>query len=193
MFHSLADCSDPNCMKCNTNGCMKCSKLIMVDSRKCVMDCPQGYIHQWSSTSEFMGRICYPSNISNSIQTVFIGVVCGAILCFIIVFVGLLVFKRKQYKIHKKTIKESLIDDDYSKQEFFKQLDDLRPHAECFLHMLNDTRKQIRKLHVAGDSSAAKYYPIIRDLAKILILLNRPVELIEGPPHDWNRFVVINF
>lgn len=162
----------------------------MTDSRKCVDDCPNGYSAQWSSTPEFMGRIC-TLGITNSIQAIFIGVLCGAILCFLIVIFGIFVFKRKQYKIHKKSVKESLIDDEYDKNEFFKQLDDLRPQAEYFLHMLNDTRKQIRKLHVAGDNTAAaKYYPIIRDLAKILILLNRPVELIEGPPHDWNRLLL---
>lgn len=93
--------------------------------------------------------------------------------------------------MQKKSIKESLIDEEYDKNEFFKQLDELRPQAEYFLHMLNDTRKQIRKLHASGDNTAAaKYYPIIRDLAKILILLNRPVQLIQGPPQDWNRLLL---
>lgn len=163
----------------------------MTDTRSCVDECPTTHAQHWSTTSELMGRVCYPTNVTNSIQTVFIGIICGAVLCFVIVLVGVMVFKRKHQKLSKKSIKDQLIDDEYDRHEFVRQLDELRPHAECFLHMLNDTRKQIRKLHVSGDNTAsAKYYPIVRDLAKILILLNRPVELIDGPPHDWNRLLL---
>lgn len=192
MNFPIADCQQPNCLRCSSpHGCIKCTKFIMSDDRSCVEECPSGSIHQWSSTSELMGRVCYRTNVTNPLQTIVIGTLCGSILCFIIVLLGVLVFKRKQQKIHKKSIKESLIDEEYDKNEFFRQLDELRPHAECFLHMLNDTRRQIRKLHNAGDGTAsAKFYPIIRDLAKILILLNRPVELIDGPPHDWNRLLL---
>jgi hypothetical protein len=157
----------------------------------CVDECPKSYIQQWSSTSDLMGRTCVPSNVNNSIKTVMIGVACGALLCFIIVLLGVIVFKRKQQKMNRKSIKDQLIDDEYDRHEFLRQLDDLRPHAELFLFMLNDTRKQIRKSYISGDTTAsAKYYPIVRDLAKILILLNRPVELIDGPPHDWNRLLL---
>lgn len=188
---SFADCGDLNCLRCTISGCIKCSKFIVMDTRSCVDECPNTHALQWSTTSELMGRVCYPTNVTNSIQTVFIGVICGALLCFFIVLVGVMVFKRKHQKINKKSIKDQLIDDEYDRHEFIRQLDDLRPHAECFLHMLNDTRKQIRKLHVSGDTTAsAKFYPIVRDLAKILILLNRPVELIDGPPHDWNRLLL---
>lgn len=163
----------------------------MTDTRLCVDECPTTHAQQWSTNSDLMGKVCYPTNVTNSIQTVFIGIICGALLCFIIVLVGVMVFKRKHQKMSKKSIKDQLIDDEYDRHEFIRQLDDLRPHAECFLHMLNDTRKQIRKSHVSGDSTiAAKFYPIVRDLAKILILLNRPVELIDGPPHDWNRLLL---
>lgn len=153
-----------------------------MDTRSCVEECPSTHIQHWSTTSDLMGKVCYPSSISSSIQTVFIGVVCGAVLCFAIVLVGVLMFKRKHQKLNKKSIKDQLIDEEYDRHEFIQQLDELRPHSEVFLHMLNDTRKQIRKLHVSGDNTAsAKFYPIVRDLAKILILLNRPVELIDGP------------
>lgn len=171
---------------------MKCTKLILSDSKKCVDSCPSGYSEpQWSTESELMGRVCKKISMSNSFYAVFIGILCGAILCLLVVLVGVFIFRRKQQKIQKKSIKESLIDEEYDRNEFLKQLDDLRPQAEYFLHMLNDTRKQIRKLHLSGDNTAAaKYYPIIRDLAKILILLNRPVELISGPPHDWKTLLM---
>lgn len=160
-----------------------------MDTRNCVEECPADYIQRWSTNSDLMGRVCYPNNnVVNSIHTVFVGIVCGALLCFLIVFVGVIVFRRKHQKIHTKSIKDQLINDEYERHEFIRQLDELRPHAEYFLHMLNDTRKQIRKLHFSGDTQASsKYYPIVRDLAKILILINRPIELIDSPPHDWNR------
>jgi hypothetical protein len=138
-----------------------------------------------------MGQMCVPStSVYNSIQTVFVGIICGALLCFFVVFIGVIILKKRQQKLNKKLAKDQLINDEYDQLEFIRQLDDLRPYAEYFLFMLNDTRKQIRKSYLTGDTTAAaKFYPIIRDLAKILILLNRPIELIDGPPHDWNRLL----
>lgn len=164
----------------------------MPDSRLCVDECPSGYTQKWSSTSDLMGRICFSSpNVHNLMQTALIGIVCGALLCFLIILMGVVMFRRKQQKMHRKSTKDQLIDDEYDRHEFIRQLDELRPHAEYFLFMLNDTRKQIRRAYITGDTAAsARFYPIIRDLAKILILLNRPVELIDGPPHDWNRLLL---
>jgi hypothetical protein len=139
-----------------------------------------------------MGRICFPSpNIHGFMQTTFVGIVCGAFLCFLLILMGVVMFRRKHQKTQSKIAKDQLIDDEYDRHEFLRQLDELRPHAEHFLFMLNDTRKQIRKSYITGDTTtSAKYYPIVRDLAKILILLNRPAELIDGPPHDWNRLLL---
>lgn len=187
-FRSLPDCTTRDCLKCNESGCVKCPNFIMSETRLCVEQCPESHTSEWSTNSELMGRICTPNVINSSLHTVLVGIGCGAVLCFIIVFVGVMIVRRKHQKIQLKSIKNQLINDEYARHEFMRQLDELRPHAECFLHMLNDTRKQIRKSHVSGDAMAAsKYHPIIRDLAKLLILINRPVELIEGPPHDWNR------
>lgn len=163
----------------------------MKDSRECMEKCPTKYINQWSSSSDLMGQICVQSSSAfNSIQTILVGIICGAFLCFFVVFVGVVILKKRQQKIHKKLIKDQLINEEYDQQEFIKQLDDLKPYGEYFLFMLNDTRKQIRKSYLSGDTTAAaKFYPIIRDLAKILILLNRPIEVIDGPPHDWNRLL----
>lgn len=163
----------------------------MSDTRACVEECPSGYSQQWSTTSDLMGRICFPAtNIQGSIHTVLIGIVCGAFLCLTVILMGVIMFRKKQQKMHRKSAKDQLIDEEYDRHEFIRQLDEMRPHAEHFLFMLNDTRKQIRKSYISGDTTAsAKFYPIVRDLAKILILLNRPVELIEGPPHDWNRLL----
>lgn len=163
-----------------------------MDTRSCVDECPNGYTQKWSSTSDLMGRICFPTpNVHNLMQTTIIGIFCGALFCFLIILMGVVMFRRKHQKMHRKSAKDQLIDDEYDRHEFIRQLDELRPHAEYFLFMLNDTRKQIRKAYVTGDTTAsARFYPIVRDLAKILILLNRPVELIDGPPHDWNRLLL---
>lgn len=183
---------EPNCLRCNKlSGCIRCSKLIMMNTKSCVDECPKTHAQLWSTTTDLMGRVCYPTNVHTSVQTIFIGITCGAIICFVTVLVGVLVFKRKHHKLIEKSIKDHLIDEEYDRHDFIGQLEELKPHAECFLYMLNDTRKQIRMLHVSGDNAAsAKYYPIVRDLAKILLLLNRPVKLIESPPHDWNRLLL---
>ncbi|XP_030755267.1 uncharacterized protein LOC115881771 [Sitophilus oryzae] len=53
--------------------------------------------------------------------------------------------------------------------------------------MLNDTRLQMRQLHQDGDSSAiSAYEPVVRDLAKILLLLNRNIDSIYMPD-DWEH------
>ncbi|XP_058811996.1 uncharacterized protein LOC131676739 [Topomyia yanbarensis] len=184
------DCSTlhPSCVRCNERGCVKCSDLLRIDTRECVGDCPGGYVAQWSSTSEFMGRVCYPVGFSGSFLAAVVGIAAGAVLCIALIIAAMAVIRRKQ---KQKKYRETFIDENIDRLEFLKQLDELRPQAECFLQMLNDTRRQIRKLHLAGDSTgAASYHPVVRDLAKILILLNKPVELISSPPHDWQRLYV---
>lgn len=98
---------------------------------------------------------------------------------------GITMIKKK----HKQQIRRhSSIDDTIEREEFLKQLDELRPNASYFLAILNDTRCQIRKLYLLGDHSGVySYKAIVRDLAKILILLNRPIHQIPSPTHDWNR------
>lgn len=164
---------------------MKCPNLILVDDRRCVDDCPTGYTELWSSAPDYMGRICYPIGISGSFLTALVGVTIGAILCFLFLLIAASMIRRKH---RRRLVRNALIDDNISRHEFLRQLDELRPQSEYFLQMLNDTRRQIRKLHLSGDGqSATMYNPVIRDLAKILILLNRPVELLTEPPHDWTR------
>uniref|UniRef100_A0A336LYA7 CSON005140 protein n=1 Tax=Culicoides sonorensis TaxID=179676 RepID=A0A336LYA7_CULSO len=176
---------DPACLKCGIRGCMKCPNLILVDDRRCVDDCPTGYTEIWSSAPDYMGRICYPVGLSGSFLTALVGVTLGAILCFTMLLVAASLIRKKH---RRRLIRNVLIDDKITRHDFLRQLSELRPQSEYFLQMLNDTRRQIRKLHLSGDSEAASIYnPVIRDLAKILILLNKPVELLHEPPHDWNR------
>lgn len=163
--------------------------FITYDDRRCVLECPRGYIEQWSYVPDLMGRICRSNGYSDPMLATIVGLTVGASLCLIALLIfGVVTVKRKQ---RQKFARNSLIDDTIERDDFLKQLDELRPNAEYFLAMLNDTRRQIRKLFLAGDHAGANSYrTIVRDLAKVLILLNRPVELIAKPPHDWSRVYI---
>ncbi|XP_059610785.1 uncharacterized protein LOC132257771 isoform X2 [Phlebotomus argentipes] len=179
-------CEDqPQCLKCGPTGCMKCPKYIAIDSRTCVSECPRGYAPQWSTAADFMGQICRPTGFASPVLEATVGILVGCLLCAGIIATTLYIIRRKR---RRKCLQEALIDDTIERAEFLKQLDELRPNAEYFLAMLNDTRRQIRKLHLAGDTTGATAYcQIVRDLAKILLLINKPADVLNGPPHDWSR------
>lgn len=133
-----------------------------------------------------MGRVCVPIGYSGALMAALAGMFGGFLVCLSILAVAVMLVKRRR---RRKAIKQKLINENtMDRSDFLRQLNDMRPNAEYFLAMLNDTRRQIRKLYLAGDIAAANSYrPIVRDLARILILLNRPIELIPATPHDWNR------
>lgn len=187
-FFSLSDCTEDlvNCLKCGPSGCVKCPQLIEIDTRRCVEECARGYSSQWSTTNDFMGRVCRPSAMGphHFFLTIVLVTTVALLGCAIVLSVVFCLRKRRR----KKTIRDKLIDDSVTRAEFLRQLEDLRPNAEYFLGMLNDTRRQIRKLHANGDVTGTQAYrPIVRDLAKILLLVNKPVQLLAGPPNDWLR------
>lgn len=188
-FSVFADCvSEPGCLKCNTKGCIKCPHYITFDEHKCVPECPNGYIEEWSTVPDLMGRVCRPNGYSDPMTATIVGLTAGAVFCFAILILGIIIVKRKQ---RRKLIRDALIDDSIEREDFLKQLEELRPNAEFFLAMLNDTRRQIRKLYLSGENAAAnEYRPVVRDLAKILLLINRPLELISRPPADWHRVFI---
>ncbi|XP_058974709.1 uncharacterized protein LOC105261998 [Musca domestica] len=175
-----------HCLKCNREGCIKCTFYLVTDTRQCVERCPSGYVDQWSAHTEFMGRVCVPIGYSGALMAALAGMFGGFLVCLSILAVAVMLVKRRR---RRKAIKQKLINENtMDRSDFLRQLNDMRPNAEYFLAMLNDTRRQIRKLYLAGDVAAANSYrPIVRDLARILILLNRPIELIPAAPHDWNR------
>uniref|UniRef100_A0A1B0BBE9 Uncharacterized protein n=1 Tax=Glossina palpalis gambiensis TaxID=67801 RepID=A0A1B0BBE9_9MUSC len=175
-----------HCLRCNSEGCIKCPVFLVTDSRQCVERCPAGYIDQWSAHTEFMGRVCVTTGYSGALMAALAGMFGGFLICLSILAIAVMVMKRRR---RRKTIKQKLINENsMDRSDFLRQLNEMRPNAEYFLAMLNDTRRQIRKLYLSGDIVAANSYrPIVRDLARILILLNRPIELIPGAPHDWNR------
>lgn len=164
---------------------MKCPDYIEVDTRKCVSECRRGYVGQWSTMPEFMGRVCRPTSGANLLFVTTVGITFGAIVCCCLIVTVLYIMRRRR---RKKTFRDHLIDKNLVRTEFLRQLDELRPSADYLLATLNDTRRQIRKLHVSGDMTGVQAYrPIVSDLAKLLLLINRPVELLTEVPGDWCR------
>lgn len=133
-----------------------------------------------------MGRVCVSTGYSGPMMAALAGLIGGFLVCLSLLAVAIMLVKRKR---RRKSIKQKLINENtMDRADFLRQLNKMHPDAEYFLAMLNDTRRQIRKLYLSGDIVAANSYrPLVRDLAKILILLNRPIELIPAAPHDWNR------
>ncbi|SPP81111.1 uncharacterized protein LOC117582996 [Drosophila guanche] len=175
-----------HCLRCNKAGCIKCPMYLVTDTRQCVDQCPAGYLDQWSAHTEFMGRVCVPNGYSGPLMAALAGLLGGFLVCLSLLAVAVMLVRRKR---RRKSVKQKLINENtMDRADFMRQLNEMRPNAEYFLAMLNDTRRQIRKLYLSGEVAAANSYrPIVRDLAKLLILLNRPIELIPTPPHDWSR------
>lgn len=174
------------CLRCNIEGCIKCPAFLVIDSRMCVNHCPSGYSDNWSSFPDIMGRVCTSNGLSKPLLATIAGMLGGFFVCFLLLVLTIYLFKSKR---RRKFLMQKLINETpLERSEFLLQLNELRPNAEHFLAILNNTRRQVRKLYLSGEASAANAYrPIIRDLAKILILLNRPIEHIHKVPPDWNQ------
>lgn len=160
-------------------------------TRECVASCPYGHVQKWSTMVDYIGKICQHNGnflgLSSNALAVLSGVATGTLLCtvFITSAVAYIKYRRKQFPQLSETSSE--LDDSPEKRDFLKQLETVRPYAQVYLDMLNDTRRQVRELHREGDNGAiSAYRPVIRDLAKILLLLNRPIERI-ALPDDWEH------
>ncbi|XP_067618160.1 uncharacterized protein T48 isoform X2 [Eurosta solidaginis] len=186
MYTCCPPTTSSHCLRCNSEGCIKCPAFLVTDTQQCVDHCPSGYIDQWSAHTEFMGRVCVSTGYSGPLLAAIAGLIGGFVVCLTLMAVAMMLVRRRR---RRKSIKQKLINENtMDRSDFIRQLNEMRPNAEYFLAMLNDTRRQIRKLYLSGEVAAANSYrPIVRDLAKILILLNRPIELIPATPHDWNR------
>ncbi|XP_075231041.1 FU domain-containing protein T48 [Lycorma delicatula] len=208
-----------SCLKCDSkvpgqNGtvearCVKCSHLIVLHTRRCVDECPPGYSEEWSSLVDYMGRVCRESlflgGIALSGQTlaVVVGALVGTVICFVLVLVAGICLKYRRYRAMRAKARDSLSlshltgtqrsqdSDDSERPEFLKHLASLRPDAPIFLAMLNETRRQVRDLRKPSrqDSAIQAYKPVLKDLSRILILLNRREERIGSPPADWETLL----
>lgn len=165
--------------------------MIIYPSRKCADNCPYGYKEKWSTKIDYMGRICIQIGnmfgVSNDILTILTGILCGSLLCLCIMGSAFLYVQYKRKQAQQMIDTGSELDDTPERRDFLKQIEIIRPYAHTFLDMLNDTRRQMRELYNEGDNTAlAAYRPVIRDLAKLLLLLNRPVDRI-SIPEDWEH------
>lgn len=191
-IYLVTDCH-ASCLHCSTVGCVKCPNYIINPTRECVKECPRGYRPTWSTEIDFMGRMCvhsgYIAGLSAEHAAILIGVLSGTLICVIIISSGVLFLRyKRRHSPNTSSETPSDIDDSPERKDFVKQLEILRPQAPTFLSMLNDTRRQIRELHSVGDNAAiTAYRPVVRDLAKILLLLNRHVDRISVIPEDWDH------
>jgi hypothetical protein len=65
--------------------------------------------------------------------------------------------------------------------EFFMKLSHLRCHAEVYLSMLNDMRRRLKELP-SDAPTAQQYRNVMRDVTRLLYLLNKKSTAIEIPP-----------
>ncbi|XP_025202862.1 uncharacterized protein LOC112599946 [Melanaphis sacchari] len=197
-----------DCLKCDTDGlCKKCRKVLIVATGQCAETCPSGYEYTWSTNYHQMGRVCSITDktifgnlkLSGQVATITVGVFIGfLIVSTILLVVGMVIKFKKCSNIRSKSrmspslgpltsgSHQSQESDDCDRLEFFKQLEKLRPDAPVFLSMLNETRKQVRELRGPSRQHSAiqAYRPVLKDLSRILILLNKE-DCFLNPPSDW--------
>ncbi|KAG7210651.1 hypothetical protein KM043_012161 [Ampulex compressa] len=181
------------CKKCRDGTCARCA--VLLHQGTCVDACPPGHIADWSTRDEYMGRICketgYIFGLSGSQVAILVGIVSGATICIFIILCGAIVVHRRKKKA-AKIIQQ--FEDSAERKEFLKHLGTLRGEGNTFLSMLNDTRRQVRELYYSGSNGDGAvgiqaYRPVLRDLARILVLVNRRDEDIPVPPDDWQRLL----
>ncbi|PSN30987.1 hypothetical protein C0J52_24170 [Blattella germanica] len=209
----MKNCSwQKDCVKCDNGSknsgdygikrCNRCARLIVLGSRQCVDKCPSGYQEDWSRFTSYMGRICYETGflgLPGRTLAIVVGTVTGAAICMGVLLGTFLYLRHRRHRTSKSSnySSDSVHDgrhnhDSPERREFIKNLSALRCDAPVFLAMLNDTRRQVRELyHTSGrsDSAIQAYRPVLTDLARILMLLNRPEHLIESPPSDWEKLL----
>ncbi|XP_046660835.1 uncharacterized protein LOC124354433 isoform X2 [Homalodisca vitripennis] len=156
-----------------------------------------------------MGKVCRESlflgGIALSGQTlaVVVGSLAGAVICLALVLTAGVCVKYRRYRTlrekarqspslgHLTGTQRSQDSDDSERPEFLKHLSSLRSDAPVFLAMLNETRRQVRELRRPNrqDSTIQAYKPVLKDLSRILILLNRREERLGPPPPDWETLL----
>lgn len=70
---------------------------------------------------------------------------------------------------------------DEEKEEFFTKLSVLRLHSEMFLKMLNDMRRRLKELPQTSPATQ-QYKNVMRDLTRLLYMLNKKPENVRIPP-----------
>ncbi|KAK8722691.1 hypothetical protein OTU49_012170, partial [Cherax quadricarinatus] len=213
----ISSCNQPDCLRCDleTAECVKCLYVIMASSRVCHSACPPGHSSSWPPDPPLMGRVCTERSVlalvSGRDLSIIAGAAVGGAVC-VGVIIGALLYMRRRAKPHPdqpppdhphhyplprlwrdkrpKTTEVSVADEE--RAEFLQQLDGLRGEASNFLEMLTHTRNRFRTLRGPDsptDTKAKAYRAVVRDLSRVLTLLNRRDEHILTVPGDWRRLL----
>lgn len=197
-----------NCISCEISNhttkslstCIKCVQLIYLNQN---LECPQGYFYRDHDVSlhDYINATCgmqVPIFMAKT-WSVIAGVCTGTSISIVVLIVLVVYLHWKKSQSNRSLCKESNSTDSFrshslyysDRPEFLKHVAALRSQAPIFLSMLNETRRQIRDLRTAKPprqlSALQAYRPVLRDLSRILILLNRGPSCIQStvPPADW--------
>ncbi|XP_050692192.1 uncharacterized protein LOC126983492 [Eriocheir sinensis] len=215
---TISTCSQPDCLRCDLEEaeCVKCLYVMMAASRRCVPACPSGHSTSWPSHGKLMGRVCTERGmlalVSGRDVTIIAGAAVGGAVCVGVVIGTLLYMRRRAkplpyyppapeprqryplprlWKDKRPNTSEKAVADD-ERAEFLEQLACLRGEANNFLEMLSHTRTKFRSLggpDSPADTKAKAYRAVVRDLSRVLTLLNRREEHILTVPGDWRRLL----
>ncbi|XP_064082782.1 uncharacterized protein LOC135198780 isoform X2 [Macrobrachium nipponense] len=161
-----------------------------------------------------MGRICSEQSMLALVSGRDVGIIAGAAVAGAVcvgVVIGALLYMRRRTKPppdhqrhdHPRHVPPRLWKDKRpnatevsvageERAEFLEQLKSLRGEADNFLEMLSETRNRFRRLggpDSATDTKAKAYRAVVRDLSRVLTLLNRREEHIVTVPADWRRLL----
>jgi hypothetical protein len=103
-----------------------------------------------------MGRICVHNGnflgLGSETATALTGVIAGTVLCIILIGSAVIYLRIRRKNLTPNVETSSDLDDSPERRDFLKQLETLRPYAQTYLDMLNDTRRQLRELYRTGDT-----------------------------------------
>lgn len=105
MISGTGECieSETGCRRCRDGTCARCAVLLYQGT--CVHTCPPGFVADWSTRDEYMGRICretgYIFGLTGSQVAILVGVFSGATICIFIILCGAIVVHRRKKKAAK--------------------------------------------------------------------------------------------
>lgn len=204
-----------NCFSCEISNqtrkslstCIKCVQLIVLNQN---LDCPIGYAYIKDhdvSLHDYINGTCGTQVPLFKAKTwsIIAGVCTGTCISIVVLIVLVVYLHIKKSQSNRSLCKESNSTDSFRSQslyysdrpEFLKHVAALRSQAPVFLSMLNETRRQIRELRTTQKtaprqlSALQAYRPVLRDLSRILILLNRGPPSLQStiPPADWETLL----
>ncbi|XP_049851118.1 uncharacterized protein LOC126325294 isoform X1 [Schistocerca gregaria] len=183
------------CLWCDADRrCSRCRRLMVESTRRCVDACTWGQREVWAAGAAVWGRVCRDAGLGGRSLAVIVGSCGGAAVCAGMLLAGLLYLHCRR----RRLVKRLGAAEDAARRAaegperaaLLRQLSSLRVDAPVFLAMLNDTRRQVRLLQGSTTESVLQAYrPVLRDLARILILLNRQESQIRYPPKDWETLL----